>query len=233
MTTNSEFVNTRNLFEEYLNYDRDKPLSYVEWCNLPDDYKTAALFVQFYDQITLAWYKLKKSYSQECDGVEEVLQYLNKNVPRIEEDPRRFTPSYIYTVSWNCLDCVCWEGGVKSKIHKNEVSNIQNTQQSNMEESVFDLFDTVVQEFDPMLEAIKSRFNTKRFWEIIENDADDTIIVVAKILSERCGIDFYTGEGKKEFHARRFKSVTPDREEEVMELLRRIFSDVDDFYYTC
>jgi hypothetical protein len=57
-----------------------KPLSYDEWLNIADDLKVGVLFVQFYEQISLAWYKLRTAAAVEEECVSEVLAYLTKNV---------------------------------------------------------------------------------------------------------------------------------------------------------
>ena len=78
---NNQFRETRKLYINYLQYT--KPLSYVEWVALPEDHKAAALFVQYFDQIELAWYKAKSFFTSEEDGVYTVMQYLMKNVDKI------------------------------------------------------------------------------------------------------------------------------------------------------
>ena len=87
---------TRALYSNYIGYD--KPLTFDEWNELPFGSKAAALFVQFFDQISLAWFKTKSFYTPEEDGISEVMQYLMKNVPIIEQDPARFTQfgSHLY-----------------------------------------------------------------------------------------------------------------------------------------
>ena len=101
----SSFYKTYLLYREYIGYKGE--MSYNRWLRLPDRFKAAALYVQFYDQITLAWYKVKTNWSIEEEGVETINQYLMKNVKKIEEDQKRFKPAYIYKVAWNCLYCLC------------------------------------------------------------------------------------------------------------------------------
>ena len=116
--SNSEFYNTYLLYREYIGYKEE--LSYRKWMRLPDRFKAAALYVQFYDQITLAWYKVKTNWSIEEEGVETVNQYLLKNVKKIEEDSKRFTPAYIYKVAWNCLYCLCIDPTKNKERYYNE-----------------------------------------------------------------------------------------------------------------
>lgn len=116
----SEFYKTYLLYREYIGYKKE--LSYSRWRRLPERFKAAALFVQFYEQITLAWYKCKTDWSIEEEGVETINQYLLKNVRKIEEDPKRFRPAYIYTVAWNCLYCLCIDPTKNKDRYYNETS---------------------------------------------------------------------------------------------------------------
>lgn len=176
---NNQFYVTRDLFKEYTGYDSKNPLSYEEWDELPSEYKAAVLYLQFFDQITLAWYKCCKNFSQTDDGVSEVLQYLNKNVPIIEKDPKRFSAAYIYRVSYNCLSCVCWEDGKHGKIYKNEYSNVVQSGEDEL-----DLFDTVVGYSDLFEEYIHQGAHDY-IWPLIEDLGQDTVAVVSQLLGEK------------------------------------------------
>lgn len=125
LTTDNNFIITRIHFEEYLGYDRSSPYTFEQWSNLRDDCKTAALFCVFFNEITLAWYKVVTSYSRTDDGVDEVLRYLHKNVPIILAHPQRYTPQYIYRVAYNCLDCLCVDHNRYRKWYDHEQSNIR------------------------------------------------------------------------------------------------------------
>ena len=151
------FTETRNLFINSVGYTR--PLSYDEWMLVPSNHKAAVLFVQFYDQITLAWYKTKSFFVVEEDGVSTMLQYLMKNVPIIENDPKRFKPSYIYKVAYNCLYCI--SHNIKRDIERfeNEVSNIVACGEDQL-----DLFDTVASG-----NTVEDAIDKEEFWSLIEN----------------------------------------------------------------
>lgn len=172
---NNEFTTTRNLFASYTNYTR--PLSYSEWLETADDCKVAVLFCQFFEQITLAWYKLKSVYSLDSDGVSEVLMYLNKNVPMIKADEDRFNPGYIYKVAYNCLYCLCRDMNVKKKVYENEVSNIVSSGEDEL-----DLFNTVID--NESTEVFDMDDRRSEFWSIIESRGKDAIVVVAELLSD-------------------------------------------------
>ena len=105
MGTKTPFFETKDMFIQYLGYT--KPYSYAEWKSLKEDDRAAALYVQFFSQIILAWRKNKTSAVEDEDGVDVILQYLIKNVPKISEDSKRFTPNYIYRVASNCMVPIC------------------------------------------------------------------------------------------------------------------------------
>lgn len=169
------FYETKVMFRDALGIY--EPLSYEEWLAFEPQDKAAALYVMFYNQITFAWYKCRSFYGLEEDGVSTVLQYLQKNVPIIEKDERRYTPNYIYRVAYNCMYCICHDIKRDRERWENEMSNIVST--GDQEE--VDLFDTVRSEaFDRIFETEVLRI---RFWKIIENMGDDVVTFVDGMLS--------------------------------------------------
>lgn len=201
------FYETKNLFQNFTKYT--EPLSYSEWNDLPQDYKAAVLYLQYFDQITLAWYKLKSVYSLEEDGVSEVLQYLNKNVAKIEEDERRFTPAYIYRVSYNCLYCLCRDPNRYKRVYENECSNIVQSGEDEL-----DLFDTVSVNDNP-IDRHQVELNRDRFWALIEDMGQDTVSVVAQLLGES---------------DRGAKKLSDARKAEILDNLKYALADFKDYY---
>ena len=176
MTNKTELYATRELFIAYTHYNA--PLSYDEWLNVADDLKAAVLYCQFFDQITLAWFKLKSVYSSEADGVDEAVQYLQKNVDVIKKHPERFTPAYIYKIMYNCLYCLCRDPNRYKKVYENECSNIQMSS-----DGEYDIFDTCMDRNN----SIESHLNAaerENFWRIIESKGRKAVIVVAELLGE-------------------------------------------------
>lgn len=165
------FNETKKLFITSTGYTR--PLSYEEWMMIPSGHKAAVLFVQFYDEITLAWYKTKSFFVLEEDGVSTMLQYLVKNVPIIENDPKRFKPSYIYKVAYNCLYCISHDIKRDIERYENEVSNIVMSGEDQL-----DLFDTVVSN-----SGIYEEIMRKEFWSVIENMGVKTQKVINHLLN--------------------------------------------------
>ena len=100
----NQFMETKVRFEAATrcNY----PISYDEWMALPVGLKAAALFVNFYAQVTLAWQKAKAEYTSDEEGIGVVMQYLLKNTDIISNDPKKFSPNYIYRVAYNCMGCL-------------------------------------------------------------------------------------------------------------------------------
>ena len=153
----NQFRKTRNLYINYLQYTT--PLSYVQWVALPDDHKAAALFVQYFDQIELAWYKARSLFTSEEDGVYTMMQYLMKNVEKIKNDPKRFSPKYIYKVAYNCLYCICHDPIVERIRWETTSSNIVASPTG----EELDLFDTTIS----IHSEIEVQYDREQFWKAI------------------------------------------------------------------
>lgn len=221
----SEFYTTRELFRSFTGYTH--PLSFEDWQKSADDSKVAVLYCQFFDQITLAWYKLKSVYSTEEDGVSEVLQYLTKNVPLIMKDRKRFTPAYIYKVAYNCLYCLCRDPNRYKAAYENEMSNLVENGEDEL-----DLFDTVASDRDEYEIHSKDQ-RRERFWQIIENEGDDAVVVVSKLLGE--DLDWRESRIRKNGEYRRITNrdrmkVTAAREEEIIEKLRKVLAEYAELF---
>ena len=108
-TNNYQFIQTRNMFREYLS-GYPKNLTYEDWKNAENEDRAALLYVTFYQEVTLAWYNAivsrDISYVTQEDGISTVLQYLMKNVDYILEDPNKYNKQYIYRVCYNCIGCL-------------------------------------------------------------------------------------------------------------------------------
>ena len=159
MTTQSPFYATKQMFSQAVLVT--KATTYEEWMAIPDELKAAALFVQYFDEITLAWHKTKSFYALEEDGVSTTLQYLEKNVPIIKDDQKRFSPKYIYRVAYNCMYCISHDIKRDRERWENETSNIIQ-----YGEDTLDLFDTIESN---TLEASILLTDRERFWEVVES----------------------------------------------------------------
>ena len=173
----NEFQKTFELFASYISYKG--PLTYEEWLAVEDDRKAAVLYVQFFKQITYAWYKVKSFYTSEQEGVEVVLQYLCKNVPVIQAQKSRFSAPYIYKVAYNCMYCVCHDIKRDRERWENEISNIVDTNDSSGD--TVDLFDLT-----PTADNAETYMDKKEFWQIIQDvGGDDAMTVVELLINQR------------------------------------------------
>lgn len=160
----SQFFATKKMFANIIGIDNDdESLSYESWMDIPDSYKSAALFVNFYPHIKAAWGSAKGDGVDEEDGIETALQYLEKNVEKIKANRNRYNGKYIYTVAWNSIGCLRRTKAAQLK-PRFEVSNI--TEGRDKEE--LDLFDTIVDinhnvEIDVVADA-----DREEFWATIE-----------------------------------------------------------------
>ena len=169
---------TRYLFENGL--DCEFPLSYDEWMSLDIEYKAAALYVQYFNQITLAWNKVKSFYADEVLGVETMIQYLEKNVPLIEADSKRFTAKYIYRVAFNCLYCICHDIKRDRERWELEVCN----QQTLSNGDTVDLFDLAAAGSSKYgTSSIEHELDIEEFWNKIYSLGDDVVSLVEYILN--------------------------------------------------
>ncbi len=127
---NSQFIQTRDMFSDYLS-GYPKHLTYEQWNSADPDDKAALLYIKFYKEITLAWYNAVISknvvYVSQEDAVSTVLQYLMKNVDIISNDAERYTPEYVYTVCYRCLLSLWQTRGTDRERCSCEVSEFQST----------------------------------------------------------------------------------------------------------
>ena len=160
---NYQFVQTRNLFCEYLT-GYSENLTYEEWVQAEEDSKAALLYIRFYQEVTLAWYNAVISfnivYVTQEDGVSQVLQYLMKNVSKINADKKRYTSNYIYRVCYNCLFDL-WL--TRKTDNQRSVSELSNEYVDG--DTVVDLFDLVPSEDDD----IETQKTKEAVWAIIRH----------------------------------------------------------------
>lgn len=229
----SPFGATYKMFSEYLGYDEENPLSYEEWVRIPSDRKAAVLYVQFYEQITLAWFKTKTAAATEESAVEAVIQYLMKNVAKIEADGYKFKPQYIYKVAYNCLYCVSIDP-YKGQTAANSWYNNTQSQYINVGDDMLDIFDHI-----PDKSTCHDTFDVSEFWRIIESMGEDTLSVVAKLLGDtstgkgNAGREFASRKDLTEdsFEPRKLPKVSKKDTEKIIEQLRANLSKFSEIYY--
>ena len=201
-----EFHETRKLFANYIGYT--DPLTYQEWMVVPEEKKIAYLFCQFFNEIELAWYKSKSFYACEQEGVETVIQYLHKNIPRIMDKPSRFSSPYIYRVAYNCLYCISHDRKCDRDRYEKESSNIVVT--DGRELNIYDFIRG--SEFDMEFD---DRVLQAWFWKTIEDCGSDALMTAARLMDG----------------GRRTKGITPTKEQELIEKLQEVLAKFKPYYY--
>jgi len=180
-TTLTAFHDAKLLYRQFTGYTT--PLSFEEWATKNPDHKAAILFVQFYNQIVTAWMKAKEGNLYEFiegeEGVSTVCQYLQKNVPIIENNPKRFTPAYIYKVAYNCLYCICHDRKCDRERWENETSSIVSHDGEEL-----DLFDTITDYSMCPDKQIEARDFEREFWQVVEDEGQPAEKVLRYLLSQ-------------------------------------------------
>lgn len=180
----SQFFATKKMFANVIGVDNDnESLSYESWMAIPDSYKSAALFVNFYPAIKAAWESAKGAGVDEEDGVETALQYLEKNVDKIKTAPNRYTHNYIYAVAWNSICCLRRTKMAQLR-PRFEVSNIVD----GVDGEERDLHDTVLDYDTDVASIVEKKIAIDEFWGEIEelfiprdkngNLTDDSKVVI-------------------------------------------------------
>ena len=160
MANNTQFYLTKKLYAEALT-DVTFPISYDEWIALPEDYKVAALYVNFYPQITMAWLYCNKKGPAPITTEDAISAVVTKFVTVMSSvDIKKYKASWIYTVAKNAIYDEIKPKNVQ--YHYNMVcSNYVYGDESN--EVEMDLFDLVPSEDDPY-EVAQAR---EALWTII------------------------------------------------------------------
>lgn len=241
---NNQFKETRIFFYNLIPYDANKPLSYDDWMKLPDSYKSAALYLRFYDQITLAWEKTKSLYTPTSDGVSILLQYLEKNVRLIAADEKRYSPRYIYKIAFNALYCECHDRVSTARAFKHEVSEQSMLKNSEGDAiSYFDVFSADCKTLEMQISDSRKDELRMLFWEIVEKIGIEDYCILQKIIGTDPQVimeDIKQMEGYRDYcisyqethEGKQFKlpRLTENRKQITLSKLKKIFESNKDFY---
>lgn len=174
MANLNAFFETRNLFISYTSYV--KPLSFEQWKAVPEDQKAAVLFVQFFEQICMAYNKANKTVINAEDAVSIVLQYLEKNVKKILDQPNRFTPAYIYRISYNCIYCILENDKLQMRLS-------ETSDHVSDDDGEFNLVDCLGIGSDSAEDEYDKKEVMDRIWKIIEDSGLESVKVANYLLS--------------------------------------------------
>lgn len=140
----SPFISTKQMFREYL-VGYSYPLTYEAWVKADEEDKAALLFVNFYNQITLAYTNVVTKYNADYiiaeDAVSNILGVLIKNsniLTENEDGGKRFTPGYFYSVCWGCLFSMV-RSIATQKRNEHEISNELSDDDGDILVNLFDL----------------------------------------------------------------------------------------------
>jgi len=205
MATLAAFRETRDYFSNYFAYK--KPLTFDEWVKLTDEQKVAVLFLQFYNEIVLAWSRANNyDFIEGEEGVTTIVQYLQKHVcdryikghPKrkvsaeyffshldeceerriLEENPAKFNPAYIYRIAYNSLYCICHDLQSVKDRWDNETSRYVNYNDSEL-----DLLDAIADTSTSVAESIEYTSFEEEFWRVIEDEGTGAAKVMRYLLS--------------------------------------------------
>lgn len=155
----TQFKLTRRIFSSALS-NVSFPLTFDEWKEIDSDLQAAALFVNFYREITSAWGKFPNSPITPDIAVSVVVENLFKNVPKILEEPERFTSGYIHVITVKRLISEVRNKGI-NYVFNNECSNFMYDPELDDE---IDLYDLVA----AATEAYEVTYASEELWAIIE-----------------------------------------------------------------
>ena len=144
------------------------PITWDAWMSLSDDLKAAALFVNFFKEVTMAYNALKCYYLDEEDAVSHVCQYFMKNVDKIKADKKRFANAYIYRVAYNSIF-----GFVRVPSRKDFADNT-TSQYFSMEGEEHDIFE--------IIEDSTDCFTNGEFVKILESLNDEEKSMVSHLI---------------------------------------------------
>lgn len=215
-----QFKEAFKRFSEFSGYN--EPISWDDWIKLRDrDTRVAILYCQFYNEITLAWYKAKADFVPDEDGLSCVLQYLIKNVPILEEDENKFSPAYIYRIAYNCMDCLRY---IQRDINRH---NTETTNVVFYDGEELDLCDLAPHR-DMEYEDAQDR---KEFWAIIASMGPEVEKVINHLVNEE---SLRRVPKKSQFHGidpLTDISVNEKKMKEIIEMLRVRLADFKSIYY--
>ena len=184
------FARVRSSFEDAMS-SIQFPITYEQWLGIKDQYKAAALFVNFYDQICLARSKWLCGFITEGEDSSIVLQRLLKNVEVLKNDRKRFTKNYMFRVAYNAI-------GELRKIQG--TVDFYNLTESNIKisasgEEVDEFSTRIGEEYDGVSEMVRSQYSDA-FWSVVNGlDKDSKRLVEALLGGKPVGKKI---EAKKE-----------------------------------
>lgn len=174
-----QFYDTKARFHEATEANgAEYPMDYSAWLKLPDDLKAAALYVNFFSRITLAYSNAAKTAKHVMpeDAVTETTRTLMRNVILIKDMPGRYTGQYIYSIVYNVLISL-----VRIKRDQRAYQAVSNICVSTDSGKEYDLLD--FQENLKDLRKPQDNIYSDEFWKDIESMDNLTLRYVDYLLN--------------------------------------------------
>ena len=158
--TSSQFRATKKMLLSGVFSKSQFPMDYSTWNALDFDYKAAALFVNYYRTITLAWSHFVNPVITTDDAVDAVLFKLHAIVPKLSEElgEEMYTPQFIYIVCKNAIMDKSKSKSVNERYHKELSETIL------WSDETVDIFDIIAYYDEP----IENTYAREALWAIIE-----------------------------------------------------------------
>lgn len=176
----SEFRSTYEFYQAMLPIKF--PIDWERWMLIHDDKKAAALYVNFYKEIALAWSKCKNIYTEDEIALFEVIQVLIKNVPIIMESESKFRSAYVYRIAYNAILGITRRYKVRKAVMDHLVSDMSFTDDNGTLRSIFDILPDP--DSDPR-DLVGHRDKSAKLWNVIQDLPDDYVEVIEAIISHK------------------------------------------------
>jgi len=157
------------------------PMDYEQWCSISEDKQAAALFVNFFHEIEMAWNRCRNIYTEEEDAVHVLIASLMHNTPIIRDNPSRYSGAYMYRVAYNSiLGLTRNYKTAKARLENTICSTVFDCDNEGSDVNGFDTLSDMNAINDPESEF---RAMQSEIWNVIANLDEDQTALVDNILS--------------------------------------------------
>ena len=221
----SPFISTKQMFKDYLT-GYSFPITFETWLAADEEEKAALLFVNFYDQIILAFSKSNAEYVLAEDAVSTILMVLTKNatiLQTVKDGKKRFTPNYFYTVAWGAFYSLVRSVANKARNDHEICSEIEYSD-SDISVNLFDF----VPSYDDTYELRQAK---EAVWDIIAHMGPKAEKVVNHLINSKDTLH-KVSKSSSEYNSDRLAdvSVTPSEYEGILAALRVQLAPYAEFF---
>lgn len=184
----SQFAITRDMLREYLQFT--DALSYAEWSEAPDADKAALLFLQFYDQIYLAWGNIKYRNTYEDSAVSEAMRmclYLcglsvgHGKAADVKISAKTYNPGYMYMAMYRAFTSLnCSRGESRSTYQPKNSRIAVYYQYQTIGTTEVDLLQDV-----PAYDNPETELDRQEFWRIVDSQGKDASAIARRVVTRK------------------------------------------------